>query len=86
MVFCSGDIWQCLGIPLVVRTGMEGCCWHLVSRDWDTAKRPIMHGTAPSPSEMNYPALNVSSVAVEKPWFRVLIFNFMEMISDSLMF
>lgn len=45
----------------------------LASRDQDSAKQPIMHRTAPSPSTKNHPALNINSVTIEKLWFRVLV-------------
>ena len=54
----SGDILGCHS------WGLGGCYWHLVAK----ARHPTTHRTAPTTK--SYPAPNINSSAVEKPWPR----------------
>ena len=56
------------GIFLVVTTGVG--VWHLVSRDGNAAKRPVIPKTTSHPKELL--ALDANSAKVEKPCFNVL--------------
>ena len=73
-LFLPRDIWQCLKTFLTVTTLRIGCYWCVSKwRPWMLQNFPQGAGQPPSSSTKNYVILNVSSVAVEKSWIRVMI-------------